>query len=584
MNNKLFLLLFLGFSTLFALPPPLDLNSSHTYIGESMLVYEDSSTKLNFNDIAKLPLNDFSSIDNNIFTTPFSTSTFWYSFVLKNSHTSPLSRVFVFEAAWLDYIQINIISPDGKMQQYELGNTFDYKRRSIDNHFINQKHIFEPGLSKVYIQVKTRDPFVFATSIMDEHNFLIDQVQESRYTGIIYGVLIAMLLYNLLIFVGIRESYFGYYVLFIMVFLIMNNSYNGYLFQVFQCTSGDVQNWINSSSIFLFSLTYLLFARSFLSLKEAHEKLNSITVYFIYSLVIISLFSALIGGYRLHVIFSIIFVVITSTYIFSIAIYSWLEGNRSARFFILGSIGGLSGSIITALTVMGQISYNSIAYQALDYGMLADAILLSIALTDRIKLTQEAKNIAEIEKTFAEAEKLIAEESAQTDVLTGLLNRRAYYETSSNEIHRARRYKTDLSLIILDIDHFKDFNDNYGHDVGDKALKHFADILMKVKREYDYTFRLGGDEFIILLPETDEAEATNLAERIKEEVKKHGLNIDNNLLKMSTSFGVSQLQDEDRSIQEVEKRADIALYDAKNLKKSALVKNLYNAQTKGKKS
>lgn len=563
MNHRVWLLLLLNFTTLFALTAPLDLNTSHTYIGKSMHVYEDKSAQLDFNQVSQLPLESFSSIENSIFTCPFSKSAFWYTFTLNNSQKQDLSRLFVFEAPWLDYIQINILSPNGHTQQYELGNTFDYDQRSIDHHFINQRHLFEPGLSTVYIQVKTRDPFVFATSILDEHQFLLNQIQNSKYTGIIFGILIAMLLYNFLIFIGIKEPYFAYYVLFVIAFLLMNSSYNGYLFQKFQFTSLDIQNWINSSSIFLFLFTYLLFTKSFLSLKKEHEQLNTTTNYVIYILLITAFLSALTGGYRLHVILSIIFVVIISFYIFSIAVYSWKKGNRSARFFILGSIGGIFGSVITALTVMGQIPYNPVAYKALDYGMLVDAILLSLALSDRIKITQEEKNVAEIEKTIAEAEKILAEKSARTDFLTGLMNRRAYDEITGTESNRSSRYHMNMSLVLLDIDDFKSFNDNYGHHVGDMALKHFAEILIHIKRECDYAFRLGGDEFVILLPQTPKSDAISLAQRIQEEVRSKKLRVNHDTLHMSVSYGAAEYQPNDRSIEQILKRADIALYQAK---------------------
>lgn len=573
MLNRLFLLLFLTLSSLYAQPTQatLDLRKSHSYIGESMSVYEDSSTKLNFEQVSQLPLENFSSVDNNIFSSPFSSSTFWYTFTLNNPNSSPLSRLMVFEAPWLDYIQINIVSSEDQVQQYEVGNTFEYSKRSVDHHFINQRHTFSPGVSRVYIQVKTRDPFVFATSILDENDFLVAQLEESKYTGIIYGILIAMLLYNLLVYLGIREPYFAYYVLFVLVFLIMNNSYNGYLFQVFHFTNGDIQNWLNSSSIFLFALAYILFAKSFLDLKMAHNKLNTVTNYAIYSLLIIAAFSAIVGGYRLHVILSIILLLLTSIYIFSIAIYSWQKGNRSARFFILGSIGGLSGSIITSLTVMGQLSYSNFMYKAVDYGMLIDAILLSLALADRIKLTHEEKNIAEMERTIAEAESILAKKESKTDVLTGLMNRRAYYEITEKESNRSLRYHVDMSIIIIDIDYFKEFNDNYGHALGDMVLKHFAKVLKKMKRDCDYAFRLGGDEFLILLPHTSEEEAVSLAERIQDEIRNKPLVIDSHTHTITISCGVSQEQKGDTSIDQIEKRADTALYRAKDLGKNTTV-------------
>jgi diguanylate cyclase (GGDEF)-like protein len=198
---------------------------------------------------------------------------------------------------------------------------------------------------------------------------------------------------------------------------------------------------------------------------------------------------------------------------------------------------------------MGQIPYHDFTYKALDIGMIVDAVLLSLALAHRVKITNE--------------EKLIAEKASKTDVLTGLMNRRAYYEISTNEVHRSGRYGGKLSLMLLDIDHFKEFNDNYGHDIGDTALEHFANLLIKMKRKDDYAFRLGGDEFLLLLPETEKDEAEHLAQRIQDEVKTHRIHLQELTLTMSTSYGVAQLEEDDISIKEAEKRADRALYKTK---------------------
>ncbi len=514
-----------------------------------MLMYEDRGANMKLSDVQKLPADAFSPLSTDVFSTMFTSSAYWFKFDVSNPGNTPLSRIFVFEPPWLDYIEVHILNQGSSPLTYKEGNSFVYDKRTIDYHLINVEHTFKPGVSNVYIQIKTRDPFILSLSIIKEKTFLIQQQQESLYIGLVYGVLIAMLLYNFFLFLGIREPYYAYYVLFVTAFLIMNTSYNGYTFKYVCAELPEVQNWLQASSIFFYSLTALLFARSFLNLKVTHERLNIATLYMVFFLLFIATLSATIGGYHYHVMFSILMSVIVSLYIFFIAIFSWKYGNRSARFFILGFFSSLLGTIITALTVMGQIPYHEYTYRALDIGMVIDAILLSLALSDKLKITNE--------------QKLIAEQASRTDILTGLMNRRAYYEISMNEVHRSQRYGAKLSLVFLDIDNFKTFNDTYGHDIGDKVLKHFATILMQIKRKDDYAFRLGGDEFLLLLPETEKSEADYLAQRIQAETASHMIYLDDIKLGIQTSYGVSELEADDRSIKEAEKRADQALYQAK---------------------
>jgi len=108
---------------------------------------------------------------------------------------------------------------------------------------------------------------------------------------------------------------------------------------------------------------------------------------------------------------------------------------------------------------------------------------------------------------------------AITDALTGLYNRRYFQQMFSRELNRAIRYGKPLSLIMLDVDDFKKFNDTYGHPHGDKVLGTMGDILLEALRGTDFAFRYGGEEFIVLLPETDFSSALHVAERLRESVE-----------------------------------------------------------------
>ena len=140
----------------------------------------------------------------------------------------------------------------------------------IDHYFINFNHDFEPGLSTVYVQVRTRDPFIVSISLMKISTFLADQIGASFWIGLIYGGIIAMLFYNIFLFFGIKERYYAFYVLYLCTFFMMNATYNGYTFMYFFSNYPNIQNWAQSISIFFFVFASLLFAQSFLNLKKYH--------------------------------------------------------------------------------------------------------------------------------------------------------------------------------------------------------------------------------------------------------------------------------------------------------------------------
>jgi diguanylate cyclase (GGDEF)-like protein len=551
MQKILFLLLVFFISILYADMPSkaVDLSMSNHAIGQSMLEYEDTTATMTLSEIRHLTSEDFTPLNKPVASHPFTRSAFWYQFKVHNKENTPLSRLIILEPAWLDSVNFTVISSQGEVQTYQGGNIYPYSKRALDHYLINFEHDFEPGLSTVYVQVKTRDPFIVSLSIMDKADFLAEQGDASMYIGLVFGGIAAMLFYNLFLFFGMKARYYAYYVLFLGAFLAMNASYNGYTFMYLFSNSPTVQNWAQSTSIYFYVVTALLFARSFLNLFKYHHTLYNITTYLMYSVVATAVLSAMIGGYHYHVQFSIISILLISIYLFGIALYSLLKGNQSARFFLLGTASGMIGAFITALTVMSFIPYTYLTYKANDFGMYIDVILLSMALADRMKMTREKK--------------LIAEKEAKTDILTELYNRRAYYEISHMEFERLLRHHRTLSIIMFDVDHFKQINDTYGHDVGDHVLKTVATIVKGVIREYDYAFRMGGDEFLLLLPETNERQAVFLAERIRKRVANKKFTDKDNTFFITASFGISQYNHIERSIEPIVKRADKALYEVK---------------------
>jgi len=146
-----------------------------------------------------------------------------------------------------------------------------------------------------------------------------------------------------------------------------------------------------------------------------------------------------------------------------------------------------------------------------------------------------------------------------TDPLTQIYNRMKFNETLTEEIKRVKRYKTPLSMIMLDIDHFKEINDTHGHDVGDKILVSLVNQVKNFIRETDIFSRWGGEEFMILLPLTTLEHAAILAERIRLEVMRHKFAVIGSL---TCSFGVSEFLADD-SVETFTKRVDNALYESK---------------------
>lgn len=159
---------------------------------------------------------------------------------------------------------------------------------------------------------------------------------------------------------------------------------------------------------------------------------------------------------------------------------------------------------------------------------------------------------------------------ATTDPLTRALNRRSFMDTLRYEITRARRYRDTLSLLLVDIDDFKKFNDSFGHDVGDRVLTTFADITRGLLRESDSLGRLGGEEFAVLLPRTDLAEGETVAERIRQATADATVDTLQAPLSFSVSIGIAEARGAALVAESLLKRADAMMYKAKRAGKNRI--------------
>ena len=160
-------------------------------------------------------------------------------------------------------------------------------------------------------------------------------------------------------------------------------------------------------------------------------------------------------------------------------------------------------------------------------------------------------------------QKEAAEALARTDVLTGLANRRAFDEAAQLEVQRAQRYGTPLALVLTDLDHFKSINDSYGHHSGDEVLRKFARILTTSVRNVDVVGRWGGEEFVILMPDTGLVEAVQAAERMRQAIAATPIRLGDVECNCAASFGVAAFQRGTPDLDALLSRADTALYRAK---------------------
>ena len=200
-------------------------------------------------------------------------------------------------------------------------------------------------------------------------------------------------------------------------------------------------------------------------------------------------------------------------------------------------------------------------------GVQHDFVEKAFTQNDFILFNSIASQVAiwiENARLFSEMEKL-----AITDTLTGINNRRQILNLAQQELERATRYGHDLSILIMDIDHFKHVNDDFGHPAGDEVLCGLTRLCTQHLRMVDTIGRYGGEEFMILMPETSHRDAAEAATRLLKHIEKMEFNFEGKSLSITASIGMTSVgafrkENWKLNLEAIIKRADEALYQAKS--------------------
>ena len=473
----------------------------------------------------------------------------WIRFDFTHVKDRVLSKHLSVHTSWLDKLDVYFLHDGRVVRDYRVGDSFNYSQRPQPSRYFVFDHDFHPGISTVFIRAETPDPMLLPIYLEDIEEASAAQTFENYSYGFIYGGMFTLLAYNLMIFFSLKNTRYLYFSLYITAFLAMNMAYSGHGFMWFWSDSPHWQAWSNPVLMLLFSLSGLLFATRFLNTKESLPKLHRVVVLigtgFLFAELLAigmgSQVSALLLSFSLVFVFSVLMVLLGGV--------AFFKGNQSAKYFLFGSVTHVTASSITAMVVCGFIPYSTVAYRAVEFGMMLDAILLAMALADKFRIVQE--------------EKLLAETLSKLDPLTSINNRRAFYELVKPIWDVGLRKDRPMSVILLDVDRFKGINDRFGHTQGDEILVQIAEVLSTGIRSGDILARWGGEEFVIFLPETPCATAFTIAERLREKMATMVLPAPLQGMSLTVSLGVAENDQGNKSLDELISAADKYLYQAK---------------------
>ena len=535
----------------------------------------------------------------------FTKDTYWFRFQLQNLDSQRLSRLIELPIPFLDHVWLYHYAGDSLQTRYTLGDEQPFAQRPVRHRNFVMPVDLSPGMNTVYLRLASSGTIEGPLRIWDPALFHAAANDESLVQGGVIGILLIMVVYNLFVYFSTRDINYLYYIGFVASYMLFHLTLTGYTFayvwpNALRWNSFAISTFIGASAFFA-----CLFMSQFLKLrlfsKPAFYLVRALTLV---SAAIFCLSFVLPYSWTIRAGTSIAIPIATTA--LTLGYWRWWRGAKFARFYCLAWTAIFIGLAVLTASKLGWIPINLWTESASEIGIILLVVLLSFTLADRINTDRSLRLNAQAvalehereartsQQALIEAKERVNQElearvqSRTTDLNTTLqqlkaandrllllsttdgltqISNRAYFDTAvENELRRAERQQTAITLILFDIDHFKQINDRYGHLTGDACLRALADLMRpRIHRAGDILARYGGEEFVIVLTGVDLTQSMALAEEFRVAIESLRVVSEGHTVAFTASFGVvSTVPHATLQIEDLLAAADRALYEAKH--------------------
>lgn len=553
-------------------------------LASAIAYYEDKPAKLTLNDVIELDKAlAFTKSEGNAPSFTSTDSAYWFHVKLLNSTDTPITWYAQINYPLLDDISFNIVRKTG-VSSIDTGDSKPFDSRPVNHQYFVFPILFEPNEElDIYVRVVSSGAITLPLRLYQAEELLSTSNTHSLLQGLHYGTLLILSIYNCLLFGSTRSASYLYNALYMLSLGLFMFSISGLSFQYIWPDNPGIANTSIPVTEGFVILTIALFARSFLlTSEEQHNTLRAINVITAFGVVIILL--GLTTPYHIAVKVGTLLGVIAIVIVYLIGVTRLSENYKPAKQFVLAWTIFLAAALTYALATFGFIPNQFIQEYIIRIATGAQVIFINIALATRVRVlnqqlidsetkaketleSQVAQRTQQLEKAMTTLSNLneTLQSISTTDELTGIANRRFFNDTLDENIKLANREQQSLSLLLIDIDHFKLVNDAYGHLVGDKCLIHLTTVINHcLHRPGDFLARYGGEEFAAVLPNTSSSGAELIARHILDSVRQSHFTASGLELSLTVSIGITthDAPISDKSI--LIREADQALYLAKN--------------------
>ncbi len=567
-------------------------------LGDKLHYLEDADDQLRIDDLLSQP-NQWQPVDSAVPNFGFTRSAFWFHAELHNDLGRDVSYLLEIANPILDYADLYLVKDGQVIDTLHTGDQRPFDDRPIDHrNLLLPLNLAGDDTVELYIHARTDGAMQLPVTLWETTRFYEQDQYAFAWQLIFAGIMLALAVYNFSLLFAVKDISYLWYSLNVVALLFIQLSLRGVTFQFLWPAWPELNNIVLVASGTLSVGFASLFTYTLLDIKRYGRFLRTF-VLGTAAVGFISCALSLFMDYAASIRLLVLVAAIAAPTVWLIGIYLWYKGNPLAKLYTIAWAMLHLGHLVLVFSKMGVLPRSMLFEYAPQIGASIEVMLLSLALAYRINIERRRRFLAQANALDAERDARTAneralqvqqeaneqledrvtertrelqaanrrlEEMSAIDGLTRVKNRQFFETTLDLEWRRSARDHTELTLLMIDVDHFKQVNDNHGHLAGDACLQHLAEIYKDcIHRPADFVARYGGEEFAILLCQTSLEGAQSVAERIRTKVESSPMQWENQQIPLTVSVGVASiLPTHDLDPKSLIQQADDLLYAAKH--------------------